>query len=190
MREHDLDTDDELTAAPLLLVVGSGDGTASELAGRLAYRDTVLGVLPLGTTNNLARSLGLPLELKDAIDVIAEGRVATADLGAYHSARPVARDASIGDDRLTVFALGDEGKLSALASSVGFSVGPRRQVDDEQYLRLTDAVIETDPTQEVEVDGEIKARTPVHVGVARDALRVLVPVRQAQGSDGGEDQRA
>jgi diacylglycerol kinase family enzyme len=42
-----------------LVVVGGGDGTLSEASHQLAHRDVCLGVLPLGTTNNFARSLGL-----------------------------------------------------------------------------------------------------------------------------------
>jgi hypothetical protein len=45
---------------PDLLIVGGGDGTVSEAARCLAYRDMALGVLPLGTTNNFARTLGIP----------------------------------------------------------------------------------------------------------------------------------
>jgi NAD kinase len=41
-----------------LIVVGGGDGTLSEAAHQLAHRDLCLGVLPRGTTNNFARSLG------------------------------------------------------------------------------------------------------------------------------------
>jgi diacylglycerol kinase (ATP) len=40
-------------------VVGGGDGMLSEATHQLAHRDVCLGVLPLGTTNNFARSLGL-----------------------------------------------------------------------------------------------------------------------------------
>jgi diacylglycerol kinase (ATP) len=54
-----------LTAAtalrPDLLIAGGGDGTISEAARHLAHRDIALGVLPLGTTNNFARTLGIPL---------------------------------------------------------------------------------------------------------------------------------
>ena len=41
-----------------------------------------LGVLPLGTTNNFARSLGLPLHLPSAaLRILTEGKVADVDLG-------------------------------------------------------------------------------------------------------------
>jgi YegS/Rv2252/BmrU family lipid kinase len=64
-----------------LLIVGGGDGTVSDVAGHLAYRNTALGVLPLGTTNNFARNMGLPFELEAAIDVLTSGKVADIDLG-------------------------------------------------------------------------------------------------------------
>lgn len=73
--------DEALSLSPDLLVVGGGDGTLSLAVSRLAHRDVALGVLPLGTTNNLARSLGVPLSLTAAIDTLAFGKVADVDLG-------------------------------------------------------------------------------------------------------------
>ena len=64
-----------------LIVVGGGDGTLSEATHQLAHRDVCLGVLPLGTTNNFARSLGLPLHLPAALHILTEGKVADVDLG-------------------------------------------------------------------------------------------------------------
>ncbi len=73
-----------LAARPPLLVVGSGDGTIAAVVDHLAHADTVLGYLPLGTTNNFARTLGLPLRLGPAVDVIADGKVADVDLGSVN----------------------------------------------------------------------------------------------------------
>ena len=70
-----------VAAAPELLVVGGGDGTVSRLAGQLAYQDTVLGLLPLGTTNNFARNVGIPLDLPSAVNALVNGKVADVDLG-------------------------------------------------------------------------------------------------------------
>jgi hypothetical protein len=58
-----------------------GDGTISEAARHRAHRDIALGVLPLGTTNNVARTLGIPLNLSAAITVLTDGKVADVDLG-------------------------------------------------------------------------------------------------------------
>lgn len=70
-----------LADRPALLVVGSGDGTVATVVDHLAHTETVLGYLPLGTTNNFGRSLGLPHRLRDAVEVIAAGKVADVDLG-------------------------------------------------------------------------------------------------------------
>src|SRR5690348_16719265 len=55
--------DDALDLTPDLLIVGGGDGTLSLAARHLAHRDVALGVLPLGTTNNFARTLAIPLNV-------------------------------------------------------------------------------------------------------------------------------
>jgi YegS/Rv2252/BmrU family lipid kinase len=66
---------------PDLLIAGGGDGTISEAARCLAYQDMALGILPLGTTNNFARTLSIPLDVPGAIGVLAAGKVADVDLG-------------------------------------------------------------------------------------------------------------
>jgi YegS/Rv2252/BmrU family lipid kinase len=70
-----------LEAKPDLLIVGGGDGTLSAAVKHVAHRDVALGVLPLGTTNNFARSLGIPLDLQGAIRLFRTGKVADIDLG-------------------------------------------------------------------------------------------------------------
>ncbi|GGF44158.1 lipid kinase [Marmoricola endophyticus] len=67
--------------APDLLVVGGGDGTVSCAAGAVAGTRTTLGVLPLGTANDFARTLQIPSELDAAIRTLVEGKVVDVDLG-------------------------------------------------------------------------------------------------------------
>lgn len=62
------------------VIVGGGDGTLSSVVDHFANRDAVLGVLPLGTANSFARTMGLPLALEGAVDVIAQARLADIDL--------------------------------------------------------------------------------------------------------------
>lgn len=87
--------DRALSHGPDLLIVGGGDGTLSSAIKHIAHRDVALGVLPLGTTNNFARSLGLPLDLDGAVRVFTEGKVADIDLGLCGD-RPFANLASFG----------------------------------------------------------------------------------------------
>lgn len=237
-----------LAGAPALLIVGSGDGTISEVIDHLAYRDTVLGFLPLGTTNNFARSLGIPLSLPAAVETIAEGKVADIDLGKlgedyfanvasigvsvriaasvspalkrrvgrlayaasgatallthqpftarvtiegrvlearthqlviangrFHSGTQIAADASIDDHQLVIFALGGPTRRQLARSITGFVLRDRPALSTRNYLPATHAVIETDPVQAIEIDGEIKTQTPITATVAAEALKVMVP---------------
>lgn len=64
-----------------LVLVGGGDGTVASAAGLVAGTDVVLGVLPLGTANDLARTLEIPRDLSGACAAFAEGKVVDIDLG-------------------------------------------------------------------------------------------------------------
>ncbi len=61
-----------------IIAVG-GDGTVNEIASAVAGTDTILGVLPFGSGNGLARFLGLPMDTAKAIQALNEQRVATID---------------------------------------------------------------------------------------------------------------
>ncbi len=67
--------------APKLLIVGGGDGTISDAIDELVGSDITLGLIALGTTNNFARSLGLPLEPHLAVAAIANRKATAVDLG-------------------------------------------------------------------------------------------------------------
>jgi diacylglycerol kinase (ATP) len=64
-----------------LVIVGGGDGSLNGAAEGLLQTGLPLGVLPLGTANDFARTMGIPLDLADAVDVIAKGRSVAVDLG-------------------------------------------------------------------------------------------------------------
>jgi diacylglycerol kinase (ATP) len=64
------------------IVVGGGDGTMTHAVDLLAHHESVMGVLPFGTGNSFAQSLGIPLnDLEAAVAVIARGHVQLVDLG-------------------------------------------------------------------------------------------------------------
>ena len=248
-----------LALRPDLLVVGGGDGTVTTAAAMLAHRDVALGVLPLGTTNNVARSLGLPLTVRGAVRALAAARVAEVDLGRlrladgdpdgdvlfanlvslgvsvevarraprrlkrwlgraayaatalavlpghrpvtvtltegastrrfvthqlnlangrFHAGRPLAREAAIDDHRLHVYRLGGASRASlALATARHVLAGARRSEGDDAFLVTAAVSVDTDPPLALDVDGEVRGRTPFSVSVAESALRVVVADR-------------
>lgn len=68
------------TSVPIV-IVGGGDGSLMAAVEHFEASGPALGVLPLGTANSFARSLGIPLDLAGAVDVIAHGRPRRIDLG-------------------------------------------------------------------------------------------------------------
>lgn len=62
-----------LPQRPDLVAVCGGDGTVSEVASGLVGSPVPLAILPGGTSNVLARELGIPLAVSDAADLILSG---------------------------------------------------------------------------------------------------------------------
>lgn len=64
-----------------MVVIGGGDGTLNAAANGLVKHAKTLGLLPLGTANDLALSLGIPNTIPEACKVIADGFAQPIDLG-------------------------------------------------------------------------------------------------------------
>jgi diacylglycerol kinase (ATP) len=64
-----------------LVVLGGGDGTVSAAVDHVVGRPVVVGVLPLGTANDFARTLQIPTDVAQACETIAHGKVVDVDLG-------------------------------------------------------------------------------------------------------------
>jgi diacylglycerol kinase (ATP) len=246
------------------ILVGGGDGTLSCVLKPLLGKDVTLGVLPLGTGNDFARSLGIPDTIEAACEVIVKGYSARVDVGLangrpflnaaslglataiakrlnkrlkqrigklaypvaaaaeiwehqpfhvrlktdtqeleldvlqlvvgngrYHGAgNMVAPDAALDDRLLHVYAItapsaeaGREGTglghlqdMSTLAR-VAFSLRNGEHVEHPSVTSLETArlLVEAEPAQEVNADGELIGETPMRFEVMPAALRVFVP---------------
>jgi len=63
------------------IILGGGDGTLTLAADALVDVQLPLGILPMGTANDLARTLGIPANLVAAAEVIAQRHLKRIDLG-------------------------------------------------------------------------------------------------------------
>lgn len=82
----------------LLLAVG-GDGTMNEVADGLLGSQTALGLVPVGSGNGLARTLGLPLVPRQALRTLEGGVTRRMDVGLVNG-RPFLNVAGAGFDAL------------------------------------------------------------------------------------------
>ncbi len=73
IRRHRADVD--------CVIVGGGDGSMNAAASALVETQLPLGVLPMGTANDLARTLNIPTDVEQAFDIIADGIRHPIDLG-------------------------------------------------------------------------------------------------------------
>jgi diacylglycerol kinase (ATP) len=80
-----------------LVLASGGDGTVTACVGGVAGSGIALGVLPCGTGNLLARNLGLPLSLDQALTVALTGSDRRLDVGMANG-RPFVVMAGIGFD--------------------------------------------------------------------------------------------
>jgi YegS/Rv2252/BmrU family lipid kinase len=230
------------------IIIGGGDGSVSSVVDHFAYAPVVFGLLPFGTANSFARTLGIPLDLPGAIDVLVHGKVADVDLGMidgdyFANGSGIGLPAAVG--RATPHGLkrwlgrlgyvltaanefmrhrpfccrvviaGRERSFEALDVRIasggyqgGVMVAPEADPDDGelalhilkgaskwalarewarlvlhlpfrpadiQILRASECRIDTEPRQDVAVDGEVLTQTPVKVSVGRNALLIMVP---------------
>jgi YegS/Rv2252/BmrU family lipid kinase len=237
-----------IAKAPMV-IVGGGDGTLSSAVDHFLGKDIVFAVLPLGTANSFARTLGLPLDLDGAIDVIAHGRRKRIDLGIINGDyflnaaalglspliadtvpdrlkrylglfgylvwavrvairfRPFRLSVTL-DDRTVIRCWATEARIANGTHHGGVELVESQRLDSGEMviqavtgkslahlawswfatlfkLRRRDQTVtewrgkrmtlDARPQQKISIDGEIAARTPVTVEVAKGAIEVAAP---------------
>ncbi len=237
-----------IAKAPMV-IVGGGDGTLSSTVDHFVGQGTVFAVLPLGTANSFARTLGLPLELDGAIDVIAKGRRKRIDLGLidkdyfanaaalglspmiadtvphalkkylgmagyliwaarvafkfrpfrlrvtlddgsvvkswateariangrYHGGVELVEDQALDSGEIVIQAVTGKSLWGLAWSWFATLFKLRRRGQTTTEWRGRKLRLEARPRQKISVDGEMTARTPVMVEVARGAIEVAAP---------------
>ena len=239
---------EEIAKGRKFIILGGGDGTISSVVDHFAYTGVVFGVLPLGTANSFARTLGIPLDLTGAIGVLVNGKVANIDLGkinddyfangssigmpavvgratphslkrwlgrgayglvaaykfthftpfrcivtingqqtsflafdvmiasgGYQGGLLVAREATPYDGKIVIRILKGPSKWALAKKWARIAFGVPFGPSDLEVIRVPELTIDTVPEQYVAVDGEVIARTPIRISVAREALHLMTP---------------
>lgn len=104
--------------ADAVVAVG-GDGTLNEVVNGLDGRDTPLGVVPLGTANDFARQLGIPLDPDHAMDVVLQRPPMRMDTASLNGRRFVnVSSGGIGAETTAETPAGAKASLGTLAYAI------------------------------------------------------------------------
>ncbi|HUP27195.1 MAG TPA: diacylglycerol kinase family protein [Chloroflexia bacterium] len=102
-----------------IVIACGGDGTVGEVAMGLIGADVTLGILPLGSANNVARMMHVPFDLGEAAKLLRLGEVRKVDIGRCN-----------GEYFLETAGVGLDAALFPILN----------QVDKGEYVRLLDVV--------------------------------------------------
>ncbi len=123
-------------------VAAGGDGLVGGVVAHVAPAGFPLGILPLGTGNDVARSVGIPMDIEQAVAVIAQGRQQLVDVGRAQPAEQEPLAASSRGEAQREPAIPDEKSMYfAHALTVGLNVQFARTATHaevrQQYGSLT-----------------------------------------------------
>lgn len=168
---------------PLVIVAG-GDGSLHEAANALHGSQTILGIIPGGTGNDLARCLGIPYGAEAALETALGDRARAIDMGRIEFARgsrTVRRVfANIAEAGFGALAAGQMGKLGRYAgSALAYPMG----------ILLALATYRAQPVRVVSDASEIRCRRLTLVAIANGKYfgRGMKPAPEAQVDDGWLD---
>ena len=250
---HDPDVMEPVVKAAVsrapMVVVGGGDGSLSSVVDHFVGTDTVFAVLPLGTANSFARTLGVPLDIDGAVNVIAFGRRKRIDLGVidgdyfanvaalglspliadsvppalkryfgifgyalwavrvafkfrpfrvrvtlddgtvekcwateariangrYHGGVELVETQSVDSGTMVIQAVTGKSLLGLAWSWFATLFKLRNRAQTVTEWRGRRMILDARPRQKISIDGELAAKTPVTVEVARGAIEVAAP---------------
>jgi diacylglycerol kinase (ATP) len=114
-----------------VIVAIGGDGTVNEVVQGMVFSDTPLGIIPGGTGNDFVRSLHIPNDLDQAVDIVLAGQTRTIDVGRINNTY-FANNAGFGFDaavNITANSMsGGSGGLSLYLRALAKTLGKYRPV--------------------------------------------------------------
>lgn len=110
---------------------------------------------------------GGKLDIETSQIVVASGR--------FFGKQPVTPDASITDGRLAFFASEGGSRFDAAKTYLAFALGAQTMLPGAHVFSAKHVSLKTSRRQPIAIDGNAYGRTPAKFGIARGALRVIVP---------------
>ena len=95
--------------------------------------------------------------------------------GRFFGSQPVTPDATIKNGKLAFFTTSGVSHLAVAEMYVAMAFGKQTQLPDAISFTARDIVVKAKPKQRVTIDGNPFGTTPVRLGIAKNALRVIVP---------------
>jgi diacylglycerol kinase family enzyme len=124
-----------------LVIAAGGDGLIGGVITHIAESSLPLGILPLGTANDLARSINIPQDLQQAVDTIKQGRITEIDIGTAKPAGGIFNQRSRQGSTKQTFASPRSYGCFAHALTVGLNVQFARRATNaatrQRYGKLT-----------------------------------------------------
>ena len=136
----------------MVIAVG-GDGSVNEVAQGLANSNTAMGIIPAGSGNGLARHLGIPLKMNEALATINNAHLRTIDTAHLNGHRFVVT-AGVGFDAYVSWKFGQNGRRGFRAyAQLVMNEFPRYKA--KEY--------------EIEVDGKVTRTRAILISIANSA---------------------
>ena len=174
------------------IVVCGGDGSINHVAQALVHTDGVLGVVPLGTFNHLARDLSIPFDWRQALEIATRGAVHQIDVGRINDTYfydlskggvPPPRT-SFDDGRLMLMSVQNMGRLEFTIAAARFLRGRSSSIAGFKSVRARRVRIDSAHHRiRMAIDGEVLYfKPPVLIEIVPSSLLMRMPPGYSQRS--------
>lgn len=136
-----------------VVVAVGGDGTINEVASVVKLHKKILGIIPFGSGNGLARHLGIPMRVKEAVFLLNGFKTRVIDTGVFN-----------GKNFYNVAGVGFDAHISAV-----FAADKKRGLAGYIKLGLKEIINYRPQDYTLTVDGKTLRRTAFAVSIANSS---------------------
>jgi len=136
-----------------VIVAVGGDGTINEIGTKVMQQDKILGIIPFGSGNGLARYLHIPMQVVKAIQVINAMHVTRIDTATFNE-----------KSYFNMAGMGFDAHISSI-----FAGNKKRGLSGYVKLGLKEMLNYKPQTYRIEVDGQVYVKTAFVVSIANSS---------------------